>query len=193
MSSYPKYLEIDNVKYNINTDFRYAIECDRIARDTTIGDYERILGIICVLFGEKALDKKEHHEKLFKGAMKYLLCEEEPQTSDVKQDMSYQQDMDLIEISFFSDYGIELEEEKMHWYKFNKLINGLSNSELGDCCILNRIRNLRNIDLKTIKDSKTRSEIEKQQKRWALNKEEHQIKFSDEQKQNMNEFYEKMR
>ena len=33
-----------------------------------------------------------------------------------------------------------------------EMMNGLSNSELGDCCILNRVRNLRNFDMKDIKE-----------------------------------------
>lgn len=193
MNNYPKYLDIDDIRYNINTDFRYAIEADRIARDTTIGDYERALGIICTLFGTEALNRPDHYEKLLKGAQKYLLCGEEKQNdNDEKPNMSYQQDMDLIEVSFFSDYGIELDSKEMHWWKFNKLINGLSNSELGNCCLLNRIRNLRDIDLSEIKDLKERDKISKMQERFALNREEHKRKFNEEEIQNMNEFYAQM-
>lgn len=193
MSNYPKYLNIDGVRYNINTDFRYAIECDRIARDMTIGDYERVLGIICTLFGKEALDVPEHYEKLLKGAEKYLLCGEDKQENiNEKPNMDYIKDMDLIETSFFSDYGIELEDKEMHWYKFSRLINGLSNSEMGNCCILNRVRNLRDIDLSEIKDPKEREKISKMQKHFALNKEEHKIKFTEEEQNNINDFYKQM-
>ena len=58
----------------------------------------------------------------------------------------------------------------MHWWKFNKLINGLSNSELGNCCVLNRVRNIRNIDLKDIKDKKERDKIIEAKKQVALKK-----------------------
>ena len=70
--------------------------------------------------------------------------------------MDYIEDYDYIEASFMSDYHIDLSNVKMHWWKFNKLINGLSNSELGNCCILNRIRNLRNYDTSKIEDAKER-------------------------------------
>ena len=52
------------------------------------------------------------------------------------------------------------------------LMNGLSNSELGDCCILNRIRNLRNYDTKNIKDKNERQRIEKAKQQVALKKKE---------------------
>lgn len=57
-----------------------------------------------------------------------------------------------------------------------KLINGLSNSEMGNCCILNRIRNLRSFDLSTVKDTKERSKIKEQQDRVRLNKKVHHTK-----------------
>ena len=39
---------------------------------------------------------------------------------------------------------------------------------MGNCCVLNRVRNLRNFDLKDIKDSKERDKIRKAQQQVAL-------------------------
>ena len=168
--NYPQYVEVNGRKYKINTDFRYAIECNRIANDYTIGDFERGLGVICVLFGSEGLDHKEDYEMLLKMAKKYLLCGKELEDTGEDPDMDYEQDMDYIEASFMSDFHIDLANEEMHWWKFNKLINGLSNSELGNCCVLNRVRNLRNFDLKNIKDSKEREKIKKAKESVALHK-----------------------
>ena len=71
----------------------------------------------------------------------------------------------------------------MHWYKFSNLINGLSNSELGNCCILNNVRNLRNLDASKIEDSKERKKILDAQKYWALNKQEYAL--TQEQQKSM--------
>lgn len=54
----PKYVKVDNELYNINTDFRIALECNKIAQDKNIGNYERALAIIYKLFGEKGLNSK---------------------------------------------------------------------------------------------------------------------------------------
>ena len=51
----PQYVKVDDKLYKINTDFRVALECDKIARDKSIGDYERALAIIYKLFGEKRI------------------------------------------------------------------------------------------------------------------------------------------
>ena len=41
----PQFVKVDNKLYKINTDFRVALECNNIAEDKTIGDYERALAL----------------------------------------------------------------------------------------------------------------------------------------------------
>lgn len=178
---YPEYAEVNGKKYKINTDFRVAIECNKIAEDTTIGDYERSLAIIYKLFGDKGINTPEDYETLLYKAKKYLLCGEEPQDSNKEKDMDFIQDMKYIRASFRSDYNIILD-GYMHWWEFFELINGLSNSEIGNCCILNRIRNIRTMDTKDIKDRKLLKEIMEQKKRFALNKKEPNKKQKDSAK-----------
>ena len=72
----PKYVKVDDVLYEINTDFRIALECNKIAQDKSIGDYERALAIIYKLFGEKGLNC-ENQARLFELAMKYISLGEE--------------------------------------------------------------------------------------------------------------------
>lgn len=181
---YPKYVEIENKRYKINTDFRVAIRCDEIARDEDIGDFERALGIIYMLFGDEGIDTPEHYDKLLKMAEKYLLCgEESDRKRDDERDMDFNKDYSYIKTSFRSDYGIKLDDENMHWWEFMDLMNGLSNSELGNCCVLNRVRNLRNFDLNTIKDSKERQKIKEAQDKVALN----QKKPTKKQRESINQ------
>ena len=175
----PEYVKVEDKKYKINTDFRVAIECDKIAKDETIGDYERALAIIYKLFGEEGINTYEHHEKLLELAKKYLLCGKEP--SNEEPDMDFIQDYNYIWASMYSDYhGLDIDKEQIHWWKFMDLMNGLSNSELGDCCVLNRIRNLRNYDTKEIKDDKQRQKIEEEKEKVSL----HRRKATKEQEDN---------
>ena len=104
--------------------------------------------------------------------------------------MDFVEDMDYIEASFMSDFHIDLENEKMHWWKFMKLMNGLSNSEFGNCCVLNNIRNLRNMDLSKIKDSKLKNELQEQKQKFALKKNIKQKNYTDEEIANMEAFEE---
>ena len=186
-----KKIQIDDTIYTANTDFRVAIKCNEIAQDDSINDYERPLAIICTMFGEKGLDNPSHYEKIFHWILKYLSCGKEIKKTNDKPDMDYVQDMEYIEASFMSDYRIDLTEIEMDWQKFNKLINGLSNSEFGNCCVLNRIRNLRNYDVSQIKDLKEREKIIKAKERFALkNKQKNiEVKLTDEQKKSVDDFY----
>ena len=192
--NYPKYVIIGDEKYEINTDFRIAIECNEIAEDSTIGDYERALAIIYKLFGDKALENKKNYKQLMKYALKYLQCgkEQAKRKNKKKPDMDLIEDMDYIEASFQSDYNITLENAQMHFWKFMKLLEGLSNSELGNCCILNRVRNFRNLDPKKIKNSKERNEVIEIQKEIALKKYQEKPGPTQEQKEKADELYKKL-
>ena len=181
-----KKIQIEDTVYEANTSFRTAIRCNEIATDETIGDFERVLGIICTMYGPNALDNPNHYEKLLKWALNWLSCGKEIENTHEQPDMDYVEDMDYIEASFMSDYGIDLTETDMDWHKFNNLMNGLSNSEMGNCCVLNRIRNLRNYDLSEIKESKERQKMAKAKESVALKKYKKENHLTKEQEESMN-------
>ncbi len=168
----PEYVKVGNKKYKINTDFRIALKCNDIAMDETIGDYEKSLAIIYSLYGDEGLNSEADYEQLLRLGQKYLNLGKEIENTNEEPDMDFSQDMDYIEASFMSDYQIDLSNTKMHWWTFYNLINGLSNSEFGSCCVLNRIRNLRTYDVSQIKDRKEREKIVKAKKQVALKKNE---------------------
>lgn len=188
--NYPEYVKVNDKKYKINTDFRVAIECQEIATDETISDFERALAIIYKLFGDDGINDTDNYEKLLELAQKYLSCGKEVVDNNEEPDMDFIQDMDYIETSFMSDYSIDLVNTEMHWWKFYNLINGLSNSEMGNCCVLNRVRNLRTYDTKDIKDQKELEKIKKAKEQVALKKKIVNKKLTNEQQNNINAFYE---
>ena len=105
--------------------------------------------------------------------------------NDTEIDMDFNEDMDYIEASFMSDYRIDLTAEKMHWWKFYNLLEGLSNSELGNCCVLNRVRNLRTFDLSQIKDNKERERLAKAKEMVSLKKVKQEVELTKEQEESM--------
>lgn len=186
----PEFVKVGEKKYKINTDFRVAIECNSIATDDTIGDVERPLAIIYKLFGDEGLNSPDDWDKLLELAIKYLCLGKELDESNEEPDMDFVQDMSYIEASFMSDYRIDLSNIKMHWWKFYQLIEGLSNSELGNCCVLNRIRNLRTLDVSKIKDPKEKAKILNSKKQFSLKKLERNI--SKKEEQNQDEFFDRL-
>ena len=190
MNNYPEYAEVNGHKYKINTDFRYAIRCDEIAKDPTIGDTEKALGILVTLFGEEGVDHPDDYEKLFNIAKKYLCCGEEL-INDEKIDMDLQQDQGYIASSFKYDYKYNPYQEKyVHWYEFYNDLCNLSNSDMGNCCVLNRIRNLRNCDTSKIKDTEEKNKVEKAKKLVAIHKPEERKNYTEQEIENMNKFKE---
>ena len=166
--NYPEYVIIDGEEYKINTDFRIALKCDEIARDEEIGDYERPLAIIYLLFGDKGLDNKRHYGKLFEYAQKYLACGNEEflkkRKRNEKNDLDLVKCEGLIKSSFKFDYQYDPYKNKyLHWYEFYNDLMNLSTSEFGTCCILNRVVDILNQDLSQIKDSKERNSLKETQ------------------------------
>lgn len=161
---YPDELEINGITYKINTDYRYALACFEALDDEEINDIARASAIISLLLGKEDNNKVEipdfniqEMNEVLPLLINYLSCksnEEETTVNTGKKDFDFIQDRKYINASFMSDYHIDLEETKMHWWKFCELIEGLTND-----CILNRVRDLRNTDLSEYKDQKTRNKL----------------------------------
>jgi len=181
-----KKIQIEDTIYEANVDFRNAIRCNEIAQDETIGDFERVLGIICTMFGADALNNPSHYEKLLKWTLNYLSCGQEIVDTHEQPDMDYVEDEKYIKSSFKYDYNYNpYEMEYLSWEDFYNDLNNLSNSEFGNCCVLNRIRNLRNYDVSQIKDAKERQKIAKAKEIVALKKYKKENHLTKEQEESM--------
>ena len=186
-----KKIKIGDMIYTPNLDFRVAIKCNQIAEDETISQYERPLAIIYLVYGDLGLEHEEHYEKLLKWYMNYLKCGKElPQTIE-KADMDYEEDKGLIQSSFKYDYKYNpYNMEYLSWEEFFTDLSNLSNSDLGDCCALNRVRNLRNLDVSKIKDQKERQKAIKAKQQVALKKNKTKKQATEKQKESAKKFIE---
>lgn len=185
---YPEYAEINGKEYKIDTDFRTALQCFKVVGDETITEDERARAIVYLLFD--FIPKDELLEEFLKKAIMFLQCgQTTEEQKNKKKDMDFEQDRGLINASFMSDYRIDLSKEKLHFWQFIELIEGLTEN-----CCLNRVRELRNYDLSEEKDSKRKNKIKKAKEAVAL-KEHKKIEeknYSSEQLKNMEEFYKLM-
>ena len=190
----PQYVKVDNKLYKINTDFRVALECNRIAEDTSIGEYERALAIIYKLFGEDGLDC-ENQNKLLELGMKYLLLgndkKELKSENKEKYELDFNKCIGLIKASFKFDYKYDpYELEYLHWYDFYNDLESLSTSEFGNCCILNRITSILNQEPKEIKDNKQRQKLIEAQKLLSQKYcKQEEVEMTKEQEESAKAFY----
>lgn len=193
----PQYVKVDNKMYKINTDFRVGLECNKIALDESIGDYERALAIIYKLFGEEGLDC-ENKDRLCELAVKYLSMGKEENELKSNSNDNYELDFTkcegLIQSSFKYDYKYNpYELEYLHLYDFYNDLQNLSSSEFGTCCVLNRIQSILNTDISKIKDSKQASNLAETQrnlrKMYCINKKQQMTK---EEKESTINFYKRL-
>jgi len=161
MNKYPEYIEVNGKQYKINTDFRVALECDEIARDSSIKDYEKCLAIIYKLLGDEGLAAHDDHDVIFKLLIKYLQCGKDMNdlNNDKEPSMNFKQDQGYIKASFLTDYQKDLDKEEIHWWFFNDLLQGLKED-----CVLNRVRYIREepLDGKKGKELTKWQELKKQ-------------------------------
>ena len=163
----PEYVKVDGELYKINTDFRVALECNKIAEDENIGDYERAMAILYKLFGERGLDC-QNKDKLIELAIKYISLGEEQKSLKMHPSDTFELDFEkcigLIKSSFKFDYGYDpYEKEYIHWYTFYNDLENLSSSEFGTCCALNRVISILNTDASKLK-GKEATELKKAQR-----------------------------
>jgi hypothetical protein len=193
--SNPKYVKINDELYEINTDFRIALECNDIAQDDSITDYERALAIIYKLFGEKGLMSKDMN-KLLELGIQYLSLgrtqKELKNDSQKNYELDFKKCEGLIRSSFKFDYKYDpYQLEYLHYYDFNNDLENLSTSEFGNCCILNRVAMILEQDCSKIKDSKERSKLKRAQEqlkeKYCAIKEKEQ---TEGQKESAEAFYE---
>ena len=190
----PKYVNVDNELYEINTDFRTALECNTIAEDKSIGDMERAMAIIYKLFGEKGLDC-ENQKRLLELGKKYLWLGKDEKDPKIESNENYELDFNkcigLIKASFKFDYNYDpYELEYLHWYDFYNDLQSLSTSEFGNCCILNRIISILNRDAKEIKDNKQRQNlIDAQNMLKQKYCKEEKVEMTKEQEESAKAFY----
>lgn len=190
----PQYVKVDDKLYKINTDFRVALECNNIAEDKNIGEYERALAIIYKLFGEDGLDC-ENQNKLLELGMKYLLLgndkKELKNENKEKYELDFNKCIGLIKASFKFDYKYDpYELEYLHWYDFYNDLESLSTSEFGNCCILNRVTSILNQEPKEIKDNKQRQKLIEAQKLLSQKYcKQQEVKMTKEQEESAKAFY----
>ncbi len=178
MRKYPTKVEVDGKVIPIDTSFRTALRCMEVVDDDSISDEERAFAIIYLLTDDIP---KVNLSKLLLVLKKYLQCgEDNPRQISKQRDMDFEQDEKFIISSFMFDYGIDLNKEDMHWWRFVDLLNGLSSD-----CILSRIRDIRTMDISIYKDAKTRERILKARQQVAL-KIKH--KETEEEKEHLAKF-----
>ena len=169
--------------YHINTDFKCGIKLSLALDDWQLGDEERVLTALSLLYGEGIPDDMNI---ALDGLRWFLTCGKEADKasySDIDDvdnakesvnvkgdDISFDFEVDASNIyaAFLKNYNIDLTKTDMHWFQFIALFSNLKNTSLNDMMYyrtldLSQYKGEQKAEMKALKERYKIHKITKQQ------------------------------
>ena len=143
---FPESVTVDGAERPINGDFRTVLRCYEIQGNKKELSEKDLLEMLCQFYKKDRLFSEEHINQMFW----FFSCGREKKKKifprriagiNNNQPFDFETDADLIYAGFMQQYGIDLQEEDMHWWKFMILLENL-----GTDTRLSRIMEYRTID-----------------------------------------------
>lgn len=169
--------------YHINTDFKCGIKISLALDDWQLGDEERVLTALSLLYGEGIPDDMN---VALDGLRWFLSCGKEAERasySDIDDvdnakesvnvkgdDISFDFEVDASNIyaAFLKNYNIDLTKTDMHWFQFIALFSNLKNTSLNDMMYyrtldLSQYKGEQKAEMKALKERYKIHKVTKQQ------------------------------
>lgn len=165
--NFPNALDIGGEMFKINSDLKTWLKVTQTIEEET-DNITKVINIINLVFPPQTLPKKLDETlnaiiKFYCGNNSEVNRAKGKENANKKRIVSFWTDSDYIYCAFLSQYGIDLLQSDMHWWKFLALFSGLS----GEHRIL-KIMEWRGADLSKIKDKAVRSQIRTMQRLYKL-------------------------
>lgn len=156
----PNTVTVHGVLYEIQTDFHYWINFNLILQEEEnplYSDFDFMYKF------NKPEDRQEGFFQLLKfNRQKKLLPRPTSNSGTDEIIFDYKIDSDLIYSAFFEQYGIDLCNSTLHWFKFQSLFEGLHDTKLND------VMSYRSYDPNYKYDYK--KDMEEKKKAWLIEK-----------------------
>lgn len=143
---FPTKLNIGGAACPINSDFRTVLRCYEVQGRSKQLSSEQLSEILRLFYPKSKRISEEHIDKMFW----FFACGREKEKKKFprkiaglnnKQPFDFKTDADLIYAGFMQQYGIDLQEDDMHWWKFMILLENL-----GSDTRLQKVMEYRTID-----------------------------------------------
>lgn len=152
----PSIVEINNKKYDINSDFRTSILFELLMQDNSTGEEERILMALQLYYPVIPEDVNLGIEKMlwfYRCGKDITKSKGKNKGKSVTQIYSFEHDDGYIYAAFMEQYNIDLQDiEYLHWWKFKAMFNSLSEE-----CLFSKIMGYRSMELSKIKDKEQKA------------------------------------
>lgn len=125
---FPESLIVNGVERLIHSDFRTVLKCNEIIERESELSREALLEILQMFYKGCTFFTEEHIEKMFW----FFSCGREKKKKrfprkiaglNDKQSFDFEEDAELIYAGFQQQYGIDLQRERMHWWRFMILLD----------------------------------------------------------------------
>ncbi|MCR1897816.1 bacteriophage Gp15 family protein [Irregularibacter muris] len=166
----PETVVIDDIEYQLNTDFRISILFELLMQDNTLVDNEKIDIALNLYYPKLPHDPIQAIEKV----LWFYSCarendegsngaKDEP-TNKVEVIYSFEYDDEYIYSAFLDQYGIDLQDvEYLHWWKFRALFKSLKEDNL-----ISKIMGYRAISIDNDMSEQEKKYYRKMKKIYAL-------------------------
>lgn len=152
----PTSVNIDNKKYEINSDFRTSILFEMLMQDNSVSDEDKIFRALQLYYPAIPENINEAIEKM----LWFYRCDKDIRKSkgngkgkSVTQIYSFEHDDAYIYAAFMDQYSIDLQDiEYLHWWKFKAMFKSLKEDNE-----IVKIMGYRSMDLSKIKDKEQKS------------------------------------
>ncbi|MDU1279219.1 bacteriophage Gp15 family protein [Clostridium sp.] len=163
----PTIVNINNVEYEINSDFRTSILFELLMQDNSIGKEDKIITALELYYPVIPENINEAIEQI----LWFYRCGKEITSSkgngkgkSITQIYSFEHDDDYIYAAFMDQYNIDLQDiEYLHWWKFKAMFKSLKEDNE-----IVKIMGYRSMDLSKIKDKEEKAYYKKMQELYKL-------------------------
>lgn len=163
----PNSVIIDNMEYEINSDFRTSILFELLIQDSSMRDNGKIRMALELYYPNIPKNVNE----AIKQIIWFYRCGKDIASSKGKGNgkrtsriYSFEHDDDYIYAAFMDQYNIDLQDiENLHWWKFKAMFLGLKENNK-----IVEIMGYRSMDLSKIKDKEQKTHYKKMQKIYEI-------------------------
>lgn len=172
----PEYVLIDGADVRIRTDFRFSIRFEQLINNNTLEDGEIFKRALEIFYPRipanininQAIDKMLWFYRCGKE-----INNKKKGSSSKEEIFSFDYDGEKICGAFLAQYGIDLTQDNLHWWKFKALFSSLTEEHE-----ISKIMSIRAMDLNKIQDKNMKEHYTKLKKLYAIPRNKEEVKHN---------------
>ncbi|AVP66030.1 hypothetical protein C3B64_17995 [Clostridium botulinum] len=162
----PTTIEIEDVEYKINSDFRTSILFELLMQDNELSEEDKIMQALQLYYPVIPSNINEAVEQMlwFYRCGKDIIPSKGTGKGKSTQIYNFEYDDDYIYSAFLDQYRIDLQDiEYLHWWKFKAMFKALKEDNE-----IVKIMGYRSMDLSKIKDKEEKNYYRKMQELYKI-------------------------